>query len=140
VVGVDGGGTATEAVEFAAAAAAAREVPLVVVHAWTLEGLLTAGRVPAGFEWSDLAAARSLWLAEARGARRAGFPGFEVGGVLVRARPVDGILEQAEHAQLVVVGAHGSHRLVPGAVGATAHAVLHHATCPVAVVGERHKP
>ncbi|MFI7680103.1 universal stress protein [Actinophytocola sp. NPDC049390] len=140
VVGVDGGGTGTEAVEFAAAAAAAREVPLVVVHAWTYEGLLTAGRVPAGIDWDEIAAARRRSFDEELAALRERFTGIEVRGSLVRGRPVDGILEQAEHAQLVVVGAHGRRRLVPGAVGATAHAVLHHATCPVAVVGERRKP
>ncbi|GAB1516934.1 universal stress protein [Actinophytocola sp. KF-1] len=140
VTGVDGGGTGTEALGFAAAAAAARGVPLVLVHTWTYEGLLAAGRVPADIDWDAIAAARTRSFDEELDAVRARYPAVEVRGALVRGRPVDGILEQAEHAQLVVVGAHGRHGLVPGAVGATTYAVLHHATCPVAVVGERRKP
>lgn len=139
VVGVDVGGTATEALDFAVAAAAARGVPVVLVHTWTYEGLLAAGRLPANIDWDGIAAARRRSFDEELAAVRARYAGVEVRGALVRGRPVDGILEQAENAQLVVVGTHGRHGLVPGAVGATTHAVLHHATCPVAVVGEKRK-
>ncbi len=138
VVGVDGGG-ATEALEFAVAAATANGVPVVLVHTWTYEGLLAAGRLPADIDWDGIAAARRRSFDEELAAVRERYPEVEVRGALVRGRPVDGILEQAEHAQLVVVGAHGRHGLVPGTVGATTYAVLHHATCPVAVVGEKRK-
>jgi nucleotide-binding universal stress UspA family protein len=136
VVGVDGGGTATKALEFALAAAGARGVAVVVVHTWTYEGLLAAGgRVPVDIDWDGIAAARRRSFDEQLTAVRERYPDIEVRGVLVRGRPVDGILEQAEHAQLVVVGAHGRHGMVAGAIGSTTYAVLHHATCPVAVVG-----
>lgn len=141
VVGVDGGGTATTALEFAVAAAAARAVAVVVVHTWTYEGLLAAGgRVPVDIDWDGIAAARRRSFDEQLTAVRERYPDIEVRGVLVRGRPVDGILEQAEHAQLVVVGAHGRHGLVAGAIGSTTYAVLHHATCPVAVVGDERSP
>ena len=137
VVGVDGGGTATAAVEFAFAAAAARGVAVVVVHTWTYEGLLAAGgRVPVDIDWDGIAAAHRRSFDEQLTVVRERHPAIEVRGVLVRGRPVDGILEQAEHAQLVVVGAHGRHGLVAGAIGSTTYAVLHHANCPVAVVGD----
>ena len=137
VVGVDGGGTTTAAVEFAVEAAVARAAALVVVRTWTYEGLLAAGgRVPVDIDWDGIAAARRRSFDEQLTAVRERHPDVEVRGVLVRGRPVDGILEQAEHAQLVVVGAHGRHGVVVGAIGSTTYAVLHHATCPVAVVGD----
>ena len=136
VVGVDGAGTSTAALEFAVDAAAARGVALVVVHTWTYEGLLAAeGRVPADIDWNGIAAAPRRSFVERLTAVRERHAAVEVRGVLLRGRPVDGILGQAEDAQLVVVGTHGRHGLVPGAIGSTTYAVLHHATCPVAVVG-----
>lgn len=40
------------------------------------------------------------------------------------------ILAEAQGASIIVVGTQG-HGLVRGTIGSTAHAVLHHATCPV---------
>ena len=139
VVGMDGGGAM--ALEFAAAAALARGAGLVAVHAWTYEGLITNGSpLPVAIDWDEVAAARERVFDERLAALRQRHPDLDVRGVLVRGRPADGLLEQAEHAQLVVVGAHGRRGLVTGTVGSTAYAVLHHATCPVAVVGEKRVP
>ena len=141
VVGVDGGGATTAAVEFAADAAAARSVALVVVHTWTYEGLVAAGGpMPVDVDWDGLAAARRRSFDAQVDSVRERYPEVEVRGLVVRGRPVDGILERAEDAQLVVVGSHGRHGLIAGAVGSTTYAVLHHATCPVAVVGVKQVP
>ncbi|GAA5198219.1 universal stress protein [Arthrobacter gyeryongensis] len=43
------------------------------------------------------------------------------------------ILAEAEDASIIVVGTQG-HGLIRGTIGSTAHAVLHHATCPVLLV------
>ncbi|MGO4583736.1 universal stress protein [Arthrobacter sp. 2RAF6] len=48
------------------------------------------------------------------------------------------ILTEAQDASIIVVGTQG-HGLVRGTIGSTAHAVLHHATCPVMLV-RRPKP
>lgn len=141
VVGVDGGGAAAAALAFAVDAAVARGVAVVAVHTWTYEGIVAAGGpMPVTIDWDAIAAARRRSFDTQLAAVRARYPDVEVRGVLVRGRPVDGILEQAEDAQLVVVGTHGRHGLVAGAIGSTAYAVLHHATCPVAVVGEKQVP
>ncbi|WP_282694460.1 universal stress protein [Streptomyces sp. CC208A] len=44
------------------------------------------------------------------------------------------LVDASEEAALLVVGRHHRHRIAELLVGSVAHAVLHHATCPVAVV------
>jgi nucleotide-binding universal stress UspA family protein len=44
------------------------------------------------------------------------------------------LLSLAERAQLMVVGRRVRHSAVGGRIGSVAHAVIHHAPCPVAVV------
>jgi nucleotide-binding universal stress UspA family protein len=48
--------------------------------------------------------------------------------------PAELLVEEGQSAALVVLGRHRRGRAVPGALGATTHAVLHHALSPVAVV------
>lgn len=141
VVGADGDSASTNALEFALAAAATRSVEVVAVHAWTYEGLVDAwSPLPVTVDWDEIAAAQRRLFDEQLGAVRERHPEAVVRGVHFRGRPMDGILRHAEDAQLVVVGAHGRHRFTAGAVGSTSYAVLHHATCPVAVVGEKRWP
>ena len=61
-------------------------------------------------------------------------PGLEVADVLLSGTSVAGtLLSATSDAQVVVVGSSGLG-LVKGSIGSTAHAVLHHAGCPVIVV------
>lgn len=46
------------------------------------------------------------------------------------------LLAEARDASIIVVGTKG-HGLVRGTIGSTAHAILHHATCPVLLVRRR---
>jgi nucleotide-binding universal stress UspA family protein len=141
VVGADGTPASTNALEFALDAAAARDVDVVAVHAWTYEGLVD-GWPPAAtaVHWDEIAVAQHRVFEEQLAAVRAHHPDVPVRSVHYRGRPVDGVLEHAEHARLVVVGAHGHHRTAAGSIGSTSYAVLHHATCPVAVVGDQRWP
>lgn len=140
VVGADGTPSSAAAIEFAVAAARGAEV--IAVHAWTYEGLMDSwSPVPAAIAraehtpWLDeIVTIQHLAVSEQLAPFRAAHPDVVLRGVDYRGRPVDGILEQAEQAQLVVVGANGRHPAWAGAVGSTSYAVLHHATCPVAVV------
>jgi len=135
VVGADGTPSSAAAVEFALAAAAARDTEVIAVHAWTYEGLAAAWPpLLALVDWDQVADAHRHLFDEQLAALRGTYPDVGVRGVQFRGRPVDGILERAEHAQLVVVGANGRHPALAGAVGSTSYAVLHHVTCPVAVV------
>jgi nucleotide-binding universal stress UspA family protein len=135
VVGADGTPASADAVEFALAAADARGAEVIAVHAWTYEGVAEAWSLMSpAVDLDEIAAAQHRVFDEQLATLRARHPGVPVRGVHFRGRPVDGILEQAEHAQLVVVGANGRHPVLAGAIGSTSYAVLHHATCPVVVV------
>jgi nucleotide-binding universal stress UspA family protein len=46
----------------------------------------------------------------------------------------DGLLRASASADLVVVGAHHRHGSIGMQLGPVNHAVLHHASCPVAIV------
>jgi nucleotide-binding universal stress UspA family protein len=148
VVGTGGTPSSEAAVEFAFAAAAARGAEVIAVDAWAYEGLvearspvpLTMDRAERASLLDEIAAVQHRAFEEQLAKPRAAYPDLVVRGVHYRGRPVDGILEQAEHAQLVVVGAHGRHPAWAGAVGSTSYAVLHHAICPVAVVRHHNPP
>lgn len=135
VVGADGTPSSANAVEFALDFAAAHGAEVVAVHAWTYEGLVDSwSPVPPSVDWDQIAATQHRMFDEQLAALHATHPDVPVRGVHFRGRPMDGILAQAEHARLVVVGANGRHPALAGAIGSTSYAVLHHATCPVAVV------
>jgi nucleotide-binding universal stress UspA family protein len=85
-------------------------------------------------DWDGTAEGQRRAFDEQLGTLHTRHPDVPVGSVHYRGRPVDGILERAGDAQLVVVGASGRHPAIAGAVGSTSYAVLHHATCPVVVV------
>ena len=84
--------------------------------------------------WDDIAIAQHRLFEHQLATARENHPTVRVRSVHYWGHPADGILEHANDARLVVVGAHGHHRLPLGTIGSTSNAVLHQATCPVAVV------
>ncbi|MER5968100.1 universal stress protein [Streptomyces sp. NPDC002057] len=99
-------------------------VPLEVVHTWH-----------DSFVHHSTAATReerAAALARAVRPFRDRFPATEVTEVSAPGRAAEHLVEAASDARLVVVGrrraARGSH------IGSVTHAVIHHASCPVAVV------
>ncbi len=141
VVGADGSPGSDNALAFALAAAAARGVAVVAVLAWTYEGLADAWLpATAVVDWDEIAAAQRRLFADQLAKARADHPDVLVRTAQFRGRPADGLLDHADGAQLVVVGAHGRHRFPGGGLGSTSYTVLHHAPCPVAVVGEEGWP
>ncbi|MFJ8670074.1 universal stress protein [Streptomyces sp. NPDC093600] len=62
------------------------------------------------------------------------FPEVEVMPSVVPADAAGRLVEGSRSAGLVVVGRHRRHRMESLLMGSVAHAVLHHAHCPVAVV------
>ncbi|MFF2954125.1 universal stress protein [Kitasatospora sp. NPDC057965] len=123
VVGVDARRPAEAALEFAFAAAARAGLPLRAVHATTAaaEGPTAGGREA---EAELLARALAPW--------RAAHPGVEVVEVTERMAPGPVLVEASPKAALLVLGRRPTVRI--GLLGPVAHAVLHHAACPVAVV------
>ncbi|MFI8519914.1 universal stress protein [Streptomyces sp. NPDC085481] len=62
------------------------------------------------------------------------YPDVEVSTAVTPTDAAGRLVEDSQEAGLVVVGRHRRHRVETLLVGSVAHAVLHHAHCPVAVV------
>ena len=65
---------------------------------------------------------------------RAKYPEVHVVREVVRDSAAKALLRHSEHAQLVVVGSRGRGGFRGLVLGSTSQHLLHHATCPVAVV------
>ncbi|MFF7779089.1 universal stress protein [Streptomyces tanashiensis] len=124
VVGLDVNDVKDELLHFAFDFAGRHRVPLEIVHTWH-----------ESFVHHADAAAKDEKAAALAGAVRPfrdRFPATEVTEVSAPGRPAEHLIEAASDARLVVVGrrraARGSH------IGSVTHAVIHHASCPVAVV------
>lgn len=139
VVGVDGSASASHAVAWAAAQAAAERRPLVLVHAGGTPA-------PAGTGWMEAAGvdrrrvclllkedARAL-LSEAAEPTRAAHPDLEIHEVVRLGDPRETLLETSAEAVLLVVGTRGLGPLRHLLLGSVSTAMVKHATCPVVVV------
>jgi nucleotide-binding universal stress UspA family protein len=128
VVGVEHPGN-TGALADACALASAAGVGLVLVHVRRIH--FSVGK-PGGAAGESLSTSRAL-LDSAIQTAQALAPGFDVSDELVQDSSVPrGLLKTATDASVLVVGSKG-HGLIRGTIGSTAHAVLHHARCPVFV-------
>ncbi|GAA3169924.1 universal stress protein [Nonomuraea salmonea] len=133
VVGYDGSEHARAAMEYAIEQARVRWSELHVVTAW---------QIPA---FSPYAVGYSILIeeivqAEPRRARELVEPWRDANPDLVVSdeqpcdHPVTALARAAKAADLVVVGSRGLGGFASALLGSVSHAVLHHATCPVAVV------
>ncbi|MFS8201580.1 universal stress protein [Streptomyces sp. CWNU-52B] len=137
VVGQQGGPEDSgAALGFAFEAAAARGAALRVVRAWSLPTVFTyspgsmalldeaGGLEP--YEKKALAEALQPWLER--------FPDVQVTRHVEMGSAGEVLLSAAARAQLVVVGRRAHRSAVGSRIGSVAHAVVHHAPSPVAVV------
>jgi hypothetical protein len=74
------------------------------------------------------------WLSESLAGWREKYPDVNVVAAVEREHPVPGLVGAATAQHLLVVGTRGHHALVGTLLGSVSQGVLHHATCPVAVV------
>ncbi|MER7580152.1 universal stress protein [Kitasatospora sp. NPDC097691] len=134
VVGVDAHGAEEEVLDFAFRAAALRGARLRAVHGWELPPLFgyAGGAVPAG-EIEQLEALEAKLLALALAGPRERYPDVEVVED-VRLGEARALVETSAGASLVVVGRRNRPVDFGPRLGRVAHAVLHHAQAPVAVV------
>lgn len=122
-----------EVLEFAFGAAAARGLPLHVVHAWQPPVPPSAYQPVPPVE-TEVEAAVAGSLAEAVRPWRASHPDVTVTEASAAGSASEVLIEQAADASLVVVGRGGRRAGLGARVGPVVHGLLHHAGCPVAVV------
>ncbi|MFF5340141.1 universal stress protein [Streptomyces althioticus] len=134
VVGLDTGSPDGTVLAFAFEEAQRRAAPLTVLRAWNLSSsqiyAMSAGYDPR----EDLARAQAEALSEALLPWREKYPDVEVTEDSRLGSPAGHLVDAARDASLVVVGRRIRRSPFGMHIGAVAHAVMHHATAPVAVV------
>ncbi|MCW1960334.1 MAG: universal stress protein [Mycobacterium sp.] len=133
VVGVDGSPASESALAIAFEQASFRGVDLVAVHAWSDSGLF---EFP-GADWSSLQAAGEETLSERLSGWQERYPDVLVRRVVVADKPAHQLMEQAESAQLLVVGSHGRGGFAGMMLGSVSTSVVHAARMPVIVARSR---
>ncbi|HTK65412.1 MAG TPA: universal stress protein [Pseudonocardia sp.] len=132
VVGIDGSEVSSAALAYAYEWASVHDAPLVAVHAWAV-GSVDPSVAPLVDTEAMRGDAERL-AAESLAGWREKYPDVEVRRVVVPERPAQALLEESGHARLLVVGARGRGGMSGLLLGSTSQALIHRATCPVAVV------
>jgi nucleotide-binding universal stress UspA family protein len=130
IVGVDGHPSSEGVIEFGFDYASRRSVPLRAVLCWhpdRLAEMMWRAEPPAP-------AQAQAWLSEVLAGWREKYPDVVVHSGVVRDHPVAGLVTAAAAQDLLVVGSRGRHALAGTLLGSVSQGVLHHATCPVALV------
>ncbi|NBQ42259.1 MAG: universal stress protein [Mycobacteriaceae bacterium] len=130
VVGVDGSPASERAVGLAFEEASLRGVDLVAVHAWSDAGVF---EFP-GADWSTQQAMGEETLSERLAGWQERYPDVLVRRIVVADKPARQLLEQAESAQLLVVGSRGRGGFAGMLLGSVSTAVINAARMPVLVV------
>ncbi|WSG18705.1 universal stress protein [Nonomuraea sp. NBC_01738] len=139
VVGLDGSAAGNAVLGFAFTEASLRGARLRAVHAWTPFDL-GGGFEPVPDDFDDQKGEARL-LSEALAGWQERFPEVDVVEEAEKGHAVDVLRAACEGADLLVVGSHGHGELAGMVLGSVSQAMIHHATCPVAVVriDERHR-
>lgn len=134
VLGLDTDGPDETVITFAFEEARRRGTTLTVVQGWNLPPSyvhsLAAGMDPR----EDIARGQAAVLTEALLPWREKYPDVEVTEKSRLGSPADHLVDAARDASLLVVGRRVRRNPFGVHIGAVAHAVMHHATTPVAVV------
>ncbi len=146
VVGVDGSPSSGSAIQWAAHEARMRNAPLTLVHVavtpswgpapWLLSNdplPLPAEEDPALEKLTRKIITDSIKIAEdcIHGTDRP-----EIRSEIFFSVPVPTLVDLSKDAQMVVVGRRGQHRLGGVLLGSVSTGMMHHAHCPVAVIGD----
>lgn len=135
VVGIDGSDQGASAVDWAAREAVLRNLPLRVLHAWSMPiPPVAMGPAVMGGDDTVLRDAAQKVLDRAVDQARKGHPDAEITGDLQPGPPATVLLDAAESAALLVVGSDGVNTLSELFLGSISMQCVTHAPCPVAVV------
>jgi nucleotide-binding universal stress UspA family protein len=135
VVAIDGSPNAQDALDWAAAEAALRRVPLHIVHSWHLTPRRLPPRIVSDVSTPVVQAARGL-LKEAENWVREQHSDVEVDCELLPEETVPGLIHRSEQAELLVVGSRGRNRLASTLLGSVSQQLVAHSPCPVIVLRE----
>lgn len=134
VLGIDAGSPDDAVIGFAFEAATRRTTALHVVHSWNLPPYFVYG-LPADPRLNaQLAAQEADSLAEALRPWRQKFPAVEIVERPRSGKAANHLVDASHDASLVVVGRRIRRSPLGAHIGPVTHAVLHHATAPVAVI------
>jgi nucleotide-binding universal stress UspA family protein len=135
VVGVDGTESGHDALDWAAAEAATRKLPLCVVHAYAVMPSWAAiGTVPQPYEDTGVAEEAKLVVEQAVARARSVASELEVSTRLIVGSGAPALLAQCGDAELIVVGSRGLDGVRGLLAGSVSFRVAMHAQCPVVVV------
>lgn len=132
LVGTDGSPASEAAIALAFDEASRRGVGLVALHAWSDVGVFPM----LGMDWRDEAEGHEI-LAERLAGFHEQYPGVHVKRTIVCDKPSRWLLEEAEHAQLVVLGSRGRGGFTGLLLGSVSSHVAQAATVPVIVTRGR---
>jgi nucleotide-binding universal stress UspA family protein len=139
LVAVDGSPANEPAIGFAFAEAAVRAVPLVALHVWAHPASAGPGDMePLVYDETLVDQEETRVLAEALAGWHEQFPDVEVHRRVVHGHIRRTIIDATATAQLVVVGARGHGGFAGLLLGSVSQSVLHHASCPTAIVPQAH--
>ncbi|BAV41445.1 universal stress protein [Mycobacterium ulcerans] len=130
VVGIDGSPAAEAATAMAFEEASRRGVDLVALHAWSDVGVFPI----LGMDWRERESQGEEILAERLASWQEQYPDVHVKRSLVCDKPAHWLLEEAQHAQLVIVGNRGRGGFPGMLLGSVSSTVAHSAKVPVIVV------
>jgi nucleotide-binding universal stress UspA family protein len=128
VVGIDGSPASEHATAIAFDEACRRGVDLVAVHTWS-----DAGYALPDAGWSEVQPEEDMLLAERLAGWQERYPDVAVRRVVCRDQPARRLLEEAERAQLLVVGSHGRGGFAGMLLGSVGSQVVQSARGPVIV-------
>lgn len=132
VVAIDGSSACAKVLDFAFAEATLRGEGLRAVHAYsTLEA--GGGFAPLPDDFDDEKVEVRM-VREVLAGRRELYPQVKVVEEVVRGHPVDVMRQASAGTDLLVIGSQGHGEFSGLVLGSVCQAMLHHATCPMAVV------
>ena len=139
VVGVNGTSGSERAVTRAVEVAREWGAPLVLVTTWAPAPPDPWGKGPVGYHSVDEATADYKATAQKVNAEAlerigAAHEDIRVGGTVIEAHPVEGLVRAGSEGGLLVLGTRGHGALVGALLGSTSLGVLHQATSPIMIV------
>lgn len=129
LVGVDGSPASEGAIELAFDEASRRGVRLVALHAWSDVGIFPI----LGMDWQDYETRGAELLAECLAGWQEQYPDVQVQRRLVCDKPAHWLIEESQHAQLVVVGSHGRGGFPGMLLGSVSSALAQSAKAPLII-------